>query len=483
MENKEKKCIGVSNLANESIITNSNEWNKNKPIIVEEIINLFTDNFKDLSKAFITNLVITKLAQMITSKRVTLVEVGKIVIPNWYSILFAASGYGKDQLNKELDETVFLNFRLFMKDKFKDKYKEELSQIEEKAIELYNDERQKKAYIETEKKNIRPLVLEMQDGTQEGFFCEAKAFEKAQFGSLFLKMSEFGLKLNNASNESMQFINCMYTAYDGKVESKSIKSGIREEEVNNIPVNMSLFSDYTLFKGDLRSTFDLLMQTGLGRRAMISFIPIAKLTSEIRTYEEEEEYRQSAKELGEKLIKLFFRIENNSCYKLTADAKNSHLNTYKAYLTNLFNNTEDELLKKEIKSRELKALKLSCLYAALNHPSELLIKTVDIQQAITTIEELSNDIKKFLSYIPHQNDVCDNVFNFFMDNLNKAFTKTDLKVKHFKLFKISRSKFSKEFDEIIKTVADIAETKGYKLEEYLINNNVGKSYTLLKNNS
>ena len=475
-----KKVLIAENTNNINSIIDNNKQISNKPIIVEEMINLFESNFRDLSKSFITNLIIVKLAQMITSKRVVFSEVGKIIIPNWYSIFFAPSGYGKDMLNKELDETIFANYRLFMKSKFKDKYQELLSEIETKASELYNDEKQKKVYIETEKKNIRALVLEMQDGTQEGFFCEAKAFEIAKIGSLFLRMSEFGLKLNNASNESMQFFNCMYTAYDGKVESKSIKSSIREEEVTNIPVNMALFSDYTLFKADLRTSFDLLMQTGLGRRAMISFIPISKLSTTIRTYEEEELYRKRAKDLGETLIRLFLAIENNSCYELTPDAKNSCLNAYKAHLTSLFNNTDDELLKKEIKSRELKALKLSCLYAVLNHPKEFLIKKEDVQQAIHTVEELSKDIKKFLLFVPKQNDVCDFVFNFFVENLNKEFTKTDLKVKHFRQFNISRNKFIKEFDEIMNTVSAIAQTNGFVLIKEKINNNVGESYMLTK---
>ena len=82
----------------------------------------------------------------------------------------------------------------------------------------------------------------MADGTQEGFYSDGLAFFNADFGSLFVTISEFGKFLQSSTTEKEQFINCLFNAYDGKISSKCIKGGKREADIEGLPVNALLYS-------------------------------------------------------------------------------------------------------------------------------------------------------------------------------------------------------------------------------------------------
>ena len=155
------------------------------------------------------------------------------------------------------------------------------------------------------------------------------------------------------------------------------------------------------------------------------------------------------------------------------------LRAYKLKLIDLFNTEEDSNLKTEYKSRELKALKLSGIYACLNHPRKTTIEIEDMQQAIDTVEYLSKDFAKFVNYKVARNDLYDDIFEFFKKNLNEPFTKYALTYTHKKEFSISRGKFIKEFDSIIDIVKGLAVENGYFLDSKPINNNCGMKYTLI----
>ena len=102
-----------------------------------------------------------------------------------------------------------------------------------------------------------------------------------------------------------------------------------------------------------------------------------------------------------------------------------------------------------------------------------------MQQAIDTVEYLSKDFAKFVNYKVARNDLYDNIFDFFKNNLNKSFTKHELTYKQHREFGIARDKFIKEFDSIIDIVKGVAEENGYFLESKSINKNSGTSYTLI----
>lgn len=478
-----KKALNQKDLSTlNNIIITSNDILNNMPAILRDIFTLYQGKYINLSDKFILNILISKMCQMLTGKRITLNETGKINIPNWYSINFIPSGYGKDRLVSDLDKNIFSDYREWFKENAKRYYQTEIERINKIAEEKYTGSKQEKmkaAFIEKETEKIRNIIIEIQDGTQEGFYADCKGFSNAPFGSAYIKISELGLYLKSLSNEKLQFINCLYNAYDGVINSKCIKSGTRENQIENLPINALLYSDYTLFQGDIKTIFNSLISIGLGRRALISFQAPDTLQDESMTANEEQIFYKKAQKYGENLFSIFYNLPFNACYVLDEDAKNNVLNVYKRELIDKFNNTDNELLKKEIKSRELKALKLSCIYACLNHPIEFGINTEDVRQAIATIEFLSTDFKKFINYRPETNDFYDKLFNFILENQDKEeITKYKLTYRYFQQLGISRKKFIDTFEEAIEIVKGIAKAKDYTLIEQSINNNSGMKYYL-----
>lgn len=478
-----KKALHSESLSNldDNIIT-SNEILNNMPAILRDIFTLYRGKYINLSDKFILNILISKTCQMLTGKRIILNEASKINIPNWYSINFIPSGYGKDRLVSDLDQNIFSDYKEWFKEQSNKYYNTEIERINKIAEEKYTGSKQEKAktvFVEKETEKIRNIEIEILAGTQEGFYSECKAISNANFGSAYIKMSELGLYLKSLSNEKLQFINCLYDAYDGKINDKCIKSEVRRKQIENLPVNALLYSDYTLFQGDIKAIFNSLVSTGLGRRAIISFQPQENLQDECMTADEEGTFYKKAQEYGKNLFSIFYNLPFNTCYVLDADAKDNVLNAYKRELLNKFNKTDNELLKKEIKSRELKALKLSCIYACLNHPKEFVINKEDVIQAITSIEFLSIDFEKFINYRPETNDFYDRLFNFILENQEKEeITKYKLTYKYFKQLGISRKSFIDTFDEAIEIVKGIAKANDYILIEQTIHNNSGMKYYL-----
>lgn len=463
---------------NEKLIIN------NMPEVLKAISFLFKEKHINISYNCILNVLLAKTAQMITSKRVTFQEVENELIPNWYSIIFMPSGGGKDRLSNDLDKLIFSDFREWFKTSAKDYRLNEEVKINRLAQEKFTGkdaEKQRQAFINSETEKIRNIVIEMQDGTQEGFYADAKSFSTANFGSLFLKISEFGLYLKSTNTEKEMFLNCLYNAYDGKVISKCIKGSNREPDIENLPVNVLLYSDYTLFKKDIKDLFNTLMTTGLNRRAVVSFKPTTDRIAPIFTYEQKQIFNQKAKTIRKELEVIFNHIQINSCYRLSQSANDNILNQYVIYLNDLHNKTDNQILKSEIISREIKVLKLSCLYACLNHPQELVINETDLKQAIITVQGLSNDLSLFDSYRPPQNDKYDLLYQDLKANIGKQYTKLEM-VKLLMSRDWSRRKANKEFGEIITDLKEIALNDDCVLMEEKINNNSGTKYYLYQKN-
>ena len=478
-----KKALTMESCTYNNIIA-STDCTCNMPEIMQDLLSTYQQRYINTSPKFLLNVLISKTAQMLTGKRITFNEAGKINIPNWYAIIFAPSGYGKDRLVNDLDSNVFKNYRLWFKDKAKQHYDAAVEKIKRIADSKYpNNEKQKNSFINNETARIRHIVMEISNGTQEGLYTDCKAFSNADFGSAYIKISELGGFLETLSTDKQQFFNCLFEAYDGKINSKCIKNESREESIENMPVNALLYSDYTLFQKQLKTTLYNLLKTGLNRRSVITFQTLDKLKAECFTLEQEKHFRNETQRLGDRLFSIFTKINLNNCYVLNPEAKDKELNNYKIHLTQQANATEQSEIRTELLSRELKALKLSCLFACLNHPEELVINQLDMQQAISTVEYLSSDFKEFINYKPKSNDFYDNVFNFFLSHQHEEITKTSLTRTYFKEFNVSRTSFINNFDETIEIVKGIAQEKGYILIEQSFYNNSGTKYYLQKLNT
>lgn len=447
IKNAPETSKSINNQDTFSISKNLDKSNvlENMPETLSNTAMLLEKRLSNMSMACILNCLIVKTAQMITSKRVTFKTIEndtKNIIPNWYSIIFAPSGYGKDVLNNTLNDYLFKNFREKFKTLAEKEKSKKQNEIQQEALSKYPEDKKeslRNAYIKSETEKIRNLVLEMQDGTQEGFFSDAKAFSQSDFGSLFTIFSEFGNYLKSTNTEKEQFINCLFTAYDGKVTSKCIKGSNREADIENMPVNALMLSDYTYFKNDIKDVFNKWMSVGISRRSVLSFQSEITLKKNNLSYENNIVFINNANTLNQQIFDVYKNIKENSCYILEKSAYNNVYVKYDNYCIDEFNSCDDDLLKKEIKSRPFKALKLACLYAVFNHVAELKIKESDLIQAIYTIQYLSKDLKAFYDYKPVKKDSYDNIYKFFVDNLNKPVKLSDLKTKHYKNFWIFKT--------------------------------------------
>lgn len=433
----------------------------------------------------IMNTILAKNAQMLTGKGVKYVEKGNIGYCNYYAINFMPSGAGKDLMSNELDNFVYYPFRSWFKctvQELREKFRFELEQEARRQFPEEDKQKQRKKYVDEKMKEFGNIFLEVSDGTREGLFRDAKAIKKAGFGSIMIKIAELGLYLNNMTPEQKLFFNVLFEAYSGIIRSKSIKGEYRDEDIVDLPVNILFYSDPTLFKADLAKSFNLLMEMGLIRRCVLTFMselePHKKEPDARKAYKAEEKYYSDLKAIGLKLHEIFEAIEDNAQYELTEETFVKTFYPYKLKLSSMAEKEENPLIKREIRSRELKALKIACQYACINHPKEFFINPEDMEMAIDTVERLSVDFIKFLNYRPSYDDRCDRIFKFFLENIDTEFKKSDLTTVHFKQFGISRNKFKKSFDDDMQTVSEIAQYKGYQLLSKPINNNSGCAYWL-----
>lgn len=485
MTNNKKALIEEDNIKSTFIIPeNINEQDilDNMPEILKDTTLLLKRMHINTSLNCILNVLLSKTAQMLTSKRIYLKEVENHIIPNWYAIVFMPSGSGKDRLTKDLDTLIFNKFHNWFAtsaQNYKLNKENEINRIAQGKYPDSKDEKLRNAFINNEREKIRNIVIEMQDGTQEGFYSDAKTFANTDFGSLFLKISEFGLYLKSTNTEKEQFLNCLYNAYDGKVISKCIKGSQREPDIENLPLNVLLYSDYTLFKKDIKDIFNTLMMTGLNRRAVISFKADTDRKPTIFSYEDKRKFFDDAAKISDAMNNIFQTVDKKTCYILSKQTNDNILNQYIKYLNNIYNSTENQILKAEVLSREFKALKLSCIYACLNHPKNSIIDNNDLIQAIYTIQGLSGDLKTFIDYKPQKKDKYDAFYNFLKENIQNEYTKLQL-IREFMKFGYSREKIRTNFDEIINILKEIASTDDFILIEQKINNNSGTKYYLRK---
>lgn len=446
------------------------------------------NRYPKINRNFISSTLILYLLQNITARRVKYIEANNsdTGYPNYYAINFMPSGTGKDRTLKDLNKY----FNCYLKNWFKcevetyqAKHKE---RIEKEAKRKYPDdaqERQRNSYIK-EKSKIRLPMLETSDGTREGLHSDAKALKDAGFGSLTVQMSEYGHFMNNPTNEQVQYTKQIYTAYDGIITSKSIKTEEREENITDFPVNILFHSDHTLFEYDLKKGFNSLLETGLGRRAVITFMdkpkPCERQKDPKKALEEQRQYFRDMAILGYKLFAIIEKIEFGAKFKMTDETFETVLFPYTLELDTLADKEENKLLKQEIQSRELKAIKVSCGYACVNHPTEHFIYPDDMRMAIDTIEELSKDFYKFCTHTPKHEDMYDKGFNFFLEHEGSSYKKNELITSYREHFGLSRDKFKENFDKYIDMVKEIAVSKGYFLNEIPINHNSGNEFKLIR---
>ncbi len=315
---------------------------------------------------------------------------------------------------------------------------------------------------ETPSNTNQRIVLEVLDATLEGITSQCKSIFDVEWGRIAIKIAEFGMYLKNKNAHRQQFIAGLYEMYDGKVPAKIIKSEEAIDNMSNIPVNVLAYADYTVFKTEGQQQFECLLRNGFCRRFTISFHEPNNLVFAEFTDEEERNLYKKLKQSGDKLFNIFNKIRTQSCYRLLPETKVKY-NKYAKFSTESSNDETNELIKTEILSRPYKALKLSGIFACLNHPVEEVIKPTDFIQSVLTVEELAKDFRTYLNFQPEFADRYEKIYEFFKQNLNKEFTKTNLIKIFCSQFGFKRELLRKNFDEVFTMLQEIANNDGHIL--------------------
>lgn len=87
-----------------------NQVEETKPEILQEISGVLKILYPNISVNVINNIMIEKIAQMITTKWIRLENSSSTIIPNWYSLIFLKSGGGKDRLVNDIDNFILSEF-------------------------------------------------------------------------------------------------------------------------------------------------------------------------------------------------------------------------------------------------------------------------------------------------------------------------------------------------------------------------------------
>lgn len=441
------------------------------PIPITKAMDFLNTLHVDLKSSVKLLTVLMKTIQVLNFKRVSFVELGKKRLINLYGIALAPSGSGKDRTLHDLSRHIFN--KILEKNQVRI---DEHMQFLKDEIEKNYSGKEAKQFL----KKLRTLTLETGNATPEGIFEDAFNLSKTTFGSIFIKISELGLALSG--NEGRKFLGNVFSCYDGNFDSKSIKSEDRKGNLELIPVSILGVSDPNDFFRGLNQQVKSMLETGLSRRAFFAFQATLYKT-QIDPMQERKKIQDAnwfAGETAEMLDNIVESIPIGASYEITNEAYDNVFAPYKNYLIDLSNSVSDDILKKEVQSRELKALNVGCMYACLNHPTWFVITEADMEQAIQTVQFLSQDLKQFINFVPTKFDGYDKFYNFLKQNEGTKFAKTVLINQHHNELGFSRKTLRKDYENIIQIVNETANLRGYKLVRGWNHNNTGTQLWLEK---
>ncbi len=459
------------------------------PKILEDITFKFARTvYPDMAISCLLGVVLTLVGFAISHKRIKFDEYDdgrNIRNFNIFTINFAPSGVGKDKLYKDICSKILKYIFDFMKEKV-EKHIEELKQKIIVDAEKINNPVEKRRYIKEETAKIRNIEHTVSNATPEGIYQDAKAITGMSIGGMLVSINELGAYISENDDTKNQLLNILYEAFDGDIKSKSIKTSNRDENLSNIVVNALLYGDPNYFREKrVNQLVELMMNNGLARRSFITFQEHEVLSIQediIMEFKQCKNAYYLADKLSKELFEIFNKIPNGAIYKLPEIISTSIFLPYVNKIKANYNATENHMLRKVIKSKELKVLLLSTLCASLNHPNRLIIEKEDFEQGISITEFLSKDFIKFYNYMYDRNDSYGKFFEFLTKNLGKTFTKTELVNNHYKDFGMKREEFRKKhiWDSTIAILQEIANMKGYELSIDINNGYKIKLFATLK---
>lgn len=399
---------------------------------------------------------------------------------NVYGLTFLDSGVGKDKPLREIDSNLLINVLADFKERCLKHKEQALASVEDRATKKFGEKRsaEKSKYINEH--SPRFLPLEISDATLEGFMAARQAYQDAGFGGTFIKMSEFGDYIISDEGHRKTFIDNVVEVYDwGNSNPKYIKGDKNFEPVMGVTSSAVMHtSPAGLLEGENRKKIFGFFNRGIARRSFVCYPE----SVDIGTLDPEEMMRMtdaSVSEAGE--LAPSIRADFDSFYYGTlTDTLTSIVSDTKV---NVFTLTPDAVrvlklygiknriavskmpedsdiigLKSEKTGKDWRAMKLSALIAAFNHPDQKIVSVEDINEAIRITDIFSLQIEKF--YKARPTDDIEKLYNYFIAHANEWVTTMDIRSVNI----VHHNRFSRWFEEALDLVSDMIDKNGYILE-------------------
>lgn len=426
-----------------------------------KFLNVMTDN--NLSELALINVANAKLTYLLSMGGAKFKQFtnGNDIILSYYGMSFLPSGSGKDYVLNLFNNYLIPFVPGYMEKVIKD-YKEEFEAQEEYKIRQLDKKQQKQAEYDLQQKinNFRYLNTEIHDATVLGLYSDAEIIDRIGQGALFLRIEELGDYIDGittGNKQKKELFEKLKEISDGRFSATTISGDNKRKTLNNIPVSAMLYSDFENFKTTRnREYLNKMLRTGISRRSFI-FMEEIKPVNKAIDFMEKQQAIVEAQQLSAELKSIFTNIAGKS-YLLSEEAHRT-IDAYKNQCIDAYN---EEVAQKnitiqglDIKESWWKILKLGVVYHILNDPTNILVSSRDILEAIDFYREICNSFKILKD--THADTAVEKMVKYVIECDNQNIKMGDLRSQRF----VNDVQFKKWFEEVIPDVQEKLRTEHY----------------------
>lgn len=442
------------------------------PRIIERTIPSLRKLVGDVDKVALINVLNAKLTNMITQTGVNFKQYSnsKPAVLSYYGINFMNSGTSKDYSVDCVNNYLIP----FVENALKEKIEEYKNDYYEEHM-LTAVTKTQKNQVEKDVANIRVANYELHNPNCTGLYKEAEQIAKIQFGSLFIRIGEFGDYLDsivgNNNPSKKELYQKLKEIYEGSIAPSIIAGDGKREVLKNIPVQVLIYTDFeNLYDERIKKYYVASMKTGQARRCF-TYMPLDKNRKIGYPVHPEEKNEAIFELMGlQKEYKQIFDTLNNlrdKTYYLSAEAQ-EYLYNYNCRCIDYFNESKDDIIiRLEKKESFWKITKLAVVYGILENPSCTTIKKEHVQMAESFYRVIEPSLKTVLT--EREKTVVEKFAEFIFNKCveNNFVTRTELR--HTGWIK---KNFAKDFEKMLPEIEDeLKEVYKCYLYEYEGNRN------------
>ena len=442
------------------------------PRIIERTIPSLRKLVGDVDKVALINVLNAKLTNMITQTGVNFKQYSnsKPAVLSYYGINFMNSGTSKDYSVDCVNNYLIPFVENALKEKI-EKYKNDY--YEEHMLTAVT--KTQKNQVEKDVANIRVANYELHNPNCTGLYKEAEQIAKIQFGSLFIRIGEFGDYLDsivgNNNPSKKELYQKLKEIYEGSIAPSIIAGDGKREVLKNIPVQVLIYTDFeNLYDERIKKYYVASMKTGQARRCF-TYMPLDKNRKIGYPVHPEEKNEAIFELMGlQKEYKQIFDTLNNlrdKTYYLSAEAQ-EYLYNYNCRCIDYFNESKDDIIiRLEKKESFWKITKLAVVYGILENPSCTTIKKEHVQMAESFYRVIEPSLKTVLT--EREKTVVEKFAEFIFNKCveNGYVTRTELRHTGW-----VKKNFAKDFEKMLPEIEDeLKEVYKCYLYEYEGNRN------------